>query len=89
MTVAKENILRWLDNAATLPDRLRTDRLRRKLTWPAYADLLGVKLSTLNKMVRGVHKPSQLTVVQIEERLEALAKRNAKGDQTAAVAVPE
>lgn len=55
---------------ADLARRLTTDRLKRKLTWPAYAAFLGLKLSTVYKIARGATtKPHDLTLVQIEERL--------------------
>jgi hypothetical protein len=56
--------------AQALPDRLRNDRLTRRMTWQQYAAFLGVPLSTLNKIVRRVTtKPHDLTVVQIHDRL--------------------
>ena len=57
------------------PDGLKTliraDRIRRRMTWPAYAEFLGVKLSTLHKIATGVHKPSELTEAIIRDALDA------------------
>lgn len=59
----------------TGPDGVRTlirqDRLRRRMTWPAYADFLGVRLSTLHKIATGVHRPSELTEAIIRDTLDA------------------
>lgn len=48
---------------------LRADRVRRRMTWPAYAAFLGVYLSTLHKIATGVHKPSEITEAIIREAL--------------------
>jgi hypothetical protein len=52
-----------------LADELRADRLSRRLTWPKYAALLGVKLSTLHKIAMGVHQPTELTEAIIRDTL--------------------
>lgn len=49
---------------------VRRDRIRRRMTWPAYAQFLGVHLSTLHKIATGVHRPSELTEAIIREALE-------------------
>jgi hypothetical protein len=50
---------------------IRADRIRRRMTWPVYAEFLGVKLSTLHKIATGVHRPSELTEAIIRETLDA------------------
>jgi hypothetical protein len=50
---------------------LRADRIRRRMTWPVYAEFLGVKLSTLHKIATGVHRPSELTEAIIRDTLDA------------------
>jgi hypothetical protein len=52
-----------------LAEELRADRLERRLTWPKYATLLGVKLSTLHKIAMGVHKPTELTEAIIRDTI--------------------
>lgn len=54
-----------------LPDLLRRDRIRRRMTWPAYASFLGVPLPTLHKIANRVHRASELTEGIIRERLTA------------------
>lgn len=59
-------------------ERLRADRLKRRLTWQAYAILLGVSQSTLNKIVQSVtDQPHELTVAKITDRLDQLAAEDA------------
>ena len=48
---------------------IRADRVRRRMTWPTYADFLGVHLSTLHKIATGVHKASEITEAIIREAL--------------------
>lgn len=55
-----------------LVDVLRTDRVRRRLSWPAYARLLGLKESTLYKIARGYHVPREVTEAIIWDRLTEL-----------------
>lgn len=53
-----------------LVDRIKADRLDRKMTWKPYALFLGIKFPTLMKIIRNVTvNPSELTVSQIEERI--------------------
>lgn len=55
----------------SLAKRLNADRLKRRMTWPAYAQFLGVKLSTVYKIAtEKTTKPHELTVAQIEERIQ-------------------
>lgn len=58
-----------------LKDLVREDRIRRRMTWPVYAEFLGVKLSTLHKIATGVHKPSELTEAIIRDTLAANPRR--------------
>jgi hypothetical protein len=55
-----------------LVDVLREDRVRRRLSWPAYARLLGLKESTLYKIARGYHVPREVTEAIIRGRLADL-----------------
>lgn len=51
---------------------LQQDRLDRGLTWPAYADFLGVPQATVYKIARGAHqRPHQLTLAKILGRINA------------------
>lgn len=54
-----------------LRELLRADRIQRRMTWPAYAQFLGVKLSTLHKIATGVHLASELTEAAIRDTLDA------------------
>lgn len=56
---------------SALQIELRQDRIRRRMTWPKYADFLGVHLSTLHKIAMGVHKPTELTEAIIRDTLDA------------------
>lgn len=49
---------------------LRKDRIRRRLTWPEYAKLLGIHLSTLHKIGTGVHRASEITEAIIRDALD-------------------
>lgn len=51
---------------------LREDRVRRRLSWPAYAKLLGLKESTLYKIAQGYHQPREITEAIIRDRLAEL-----------------
>lgn len=58
-----------------LASRLNADRIKRRMTWPVYADHLGVKLSTVYKIAkRATTRPHETTVAQIEERLAETEK---------------
>ena len=52
---------------------LKKDRLRLKMTWPHYAEHMGVPLSTLYKIARGDSHPHELTVQTILDRWELLS----------------
>jgi len=55
---------------AALARRLKADRIARRMRWKAYAEFLGVKMSTLQKIVRLVtDQPQELTVAQLEQRM--------------------
>lgn len=59
---------------ADLVDRLKADRLARRLSWDKYAKLLDVPISTLAKMARGQTKrPHDTTIAWLEQRLQDLA----------------
>jgi predicted transcriptional regulator len=46
------------------------DRIARKMTWPVYAQFLGVPMATVYKIARGTHtKPHELTVATILEKI--------------------
>lgn len=51
---------------------LKKDRLQRRLSWPAYAKLLGLKESTLYKIAQGYHQPREITDAIIRDRLKEL-----------------
>ena len=48
---------------------VRADRVRRRMTWPVYADFLGMSVSTIYKIATGVHKPTEITEAVIRERI--------------------
>ncbi len=53
-----------------LAARLRADRVRRRMTWPAYAQFMGMQLSTIYKIASGAtKKPHELTVAELEAKL--------------------
>lgn len=53
-----------------LADLIKNDRIARRLTWPRYAEFLGVKLSTIYKIAKGrVQRPHELTLAVISDRL--------------------
>lgn len=55
---------------AQLAALLKADRVKRRMRWKPYATWLGVKMSTLQKIVRGVtEQPQELTVAALQERL--------------------
>lgn len=55
-----------------LADLMNNDRLRRKMSWPAYSVLLGVPHVTLYKIFSGERtKPHQTTVFAILTAIEA------------------
>lgn len=57
-------------NPIQLAADVRRDRLRRKMTWPVYAEFLGVPLTTLYKLAKGyTNRPHELTLDLIRERL--------------------
>lgn len=59
------------DGVAALAERLTADRLKRKLTWPNYANHLGEKLSTIYKIASGATtRPHALTMARIIEKLD-------------------
>ena len=54
----------------TLVERIKADRLERRMTWKPYALFLGVRFPTLMKIVNQVtKKPSELTVALIQTRI--------------------
>lgn len=58
---------------AALVDRLKADRLKRRLSWDKYAKLLDVPISTLAKMARGQTKrPHDTTIAWLEAKLQEL-----------------
>lgn len=64
------------DGKFSTPEQLaaaiRRDRRARKLTWPAYAAWIGVKLSTIYKISRGATRlPHELTLDRILEKWAA------------------
>lgn len=59
-----------------LADLIKKDRVARRMTWPAYAEFLGVKLSTIYKIAQGrVRKPHELTLADISAKLFPDGKR--------------
>lgn len=50
---------------------IRADRVRRRMTWPVYADFLEMSVSTIYKIATGVHTPTEITEAIIRERLDA------------------
>ena len=63
---------------AELVDRLKADRLNRRLSWDKYAKLLDVPISTLAKMARGQTKrPHDTTIAWLETKLQALQAADA------------
>lgn len=68
-----------------LREKLKADRLERQLTWKAYAALLQVAESTVNKICREyTARPHETTVAKIEKRLAELkAADEAKAAATA------
>lgn len=64
------------DGKFSTPEQLaaaiRKDRRARKMTWPAYATWIGVKLSTIYKISRGATRlPHELTMDTILEKWAA------------------
>ncbi|MGE0430522.1 MAG: hypothetical protein AB7P11_21170 [Hydrogenophaga sp.] len=58
---------------AALVDRLKADRLARRMSWDKYAKLLDVPISTLAKMARGQTKrPHDTTIAWLEQQLDKL-----------------
>lgn len=56
-----------------LVERLKADRLDRRLSWEKYAALLDVPISTLAKMARGATKrPHETTIAWLEKQLDKL-----------------
>jgi hypothetical protein len=59
------------DYLTNLRKRIGRDRLDRRMTWPEYAQWMGVKQSTLYKIWDGrTARPHELTVQQIEDKLK-------------------
>lgn len=57
-------------SAEQLTQIVRTDRIARRMTWPAYGAFLGVPHTTIYKIGMGrVGRPHELTKVQILERI--------------------
>lgn len=61
----------------SLAEILKADRVKRVnakgeigMSWPEYADFLGVKMTTVYKIAQGVHTPRETTVARIKARLE-------------------
>lgn len=53
-----------------LAELIRKDRVSRRMTWPKYAEFLGVKMSTIYKIAKGrVRRPHELTLGAISDRL--------------------
>lgn len=51
---------------------IRKDRLARKLSWPAYAAWIGVKMSTIYKIAKGTTRlPHELTIDTIRTKWAA------------------
>lgn len=60
----------------SLAEILKADRVQRTnakgeigMSWPEYADFLGVKMTTVYKIAQGVHTPRETTVARIKARL--------------------
>jgi hypothetical protein len=55
---------------AALAKRINDDRVKRRMTWPVYADFMGVKMATLYKIATGVTtRPHAITMAIIEEKM--------------------
>jgi len=50
---------------------IKADRVRRRMTWPVYAEFLGLSVSTIYKIATGVHTPTEITESVIREKLNA------------------
>ena len=54
----------------SLASRIKADRRKRRMSWPAYAEWMGVKMSTIYKIAQGrTDRPHELTVDLIEAKL--------------------
>lgn len=63
----------WAARPKELAELINRDRLIRRLTWPAFAEFLGVPHSTVYKIAGGrTNRPHELTVAQILERIKAV-----------------
>ena len=61
----------------SLAEILKADRVQRTnakgeigMSWPEYAEFLGVKMTTVYKIAQGVHTPRETTVARIKAKLE-------------------
>lgn len=56
--------------AKTWAEKLKDDRIARRLTWDKYRTFLGMPMATVQKIVRGITvTPQELTQAQITECL--------------------
>ncbi len=62
-------------DVADLAARIKADRIRRRMSWPEYAEFMGVKQSTLYKIADGrTTRPHDTTVADIEDKLKRPVK---------------
>lgn len=69
---------------------VRRDRIKRKMTWPVYADFLGVPLTTLYKLAKGyTNRPHELTLDLIRERLAGRQAEDTTAEGAGREVVPD